>query len=137
MTAGTGITHSEYNASDMDPLHFLQIWIMPNKRSLPPGYQQKHFAPASGVQLIASPDGREGSLVLLQDADVYHVVLENEQLADYTITPGRTLYLHVFRGALAVQGEPLEASDGVTLRQADTIQLRAQDAAEALLFDLP
>ena len=137
MTAGTGITHSEYNASDIDPLHFLQIWILPNQRGLPPGYQQKQFATASGVQLIASSDGREGSLVVHQDAAVYHVVLESDQRADYTIAPGRTLYCHVFRGALAVQGASLEAGDGATLTQADALQVWAQNDAEALLFDLP
>lgn len=137
MTAGTGVTHSEYNASDMDPLHFLQIWIMPNQRGLTPSYQQKRFAPTSGVQLIASPDGREGSLVVHQDTSLYHVVLGKEQLTDYPVAPGRTLYLHVFRGTLAVHGEPLEAGDGATLTQGDAIPLRAQIDAEALLFDLP
>ena len=137
MTAGTGVTHSEYNASDMDPLHFLQIWITPNQRGLTPGYQQKRFAPISGTQLIASPDGREGSLVIHQDAHLYHVVLEQAQLADYPVAAGRTLYLHVFRGALAVQGEPLQAGDGATVTQGDAIQLHTQDGAEALLFDLP
>ena len=100
-----GVTHSEYNASDMDPLHFLQMWITPNQRSLTPGYQQKRFEPTTGVQLIASPDGRDGSLVIHQDTKLYHVVLESEQRTDYRVVPGRTLYLHVFRGALAVHDE--------------------------------
>jgi redox-sensitive bicupin YhaK (pirin superfamily) len=137
MTAGTGVTHSEYNASDMDPLHFLQIWIEPNQRGLPPGYQQKRFAPTTGVQLIASPDGRDGSLVIHQDANLYHVMLEKEQQTDYPVAAGRTLYLHVFRGALAVQDERLQAGDGATLTQEGAMQLQAQDGAEALLVDLP
>lgn len=137
MSAGTGITHSEYNASDMDPLHFLQIWIVPNQQNLPPGYQQKRFEPATGAQLIASPDGRDGSLVLHQNASLYHVVLEREQLADYHIGPSRMLYLHVFRGSLALHDEVLHAGDGVVLTQEDAIELQAQTETEALLFDLP
>ena len=137
MTAGTGVMHSEYNASDMDPLHFLQIWMMPNQQELMPGYQQKRFEPMSGLQLIASPDGRDGSLVVHQDANLYRVTLEPGQLVDYPAASGRTLYLHTFRGALEAQGESLQAGDGATLTQAEVIQLRTQDGAEALLFDLP
>lgn len=137
MTAGTGITHSEYNASDMDPLHFLQIWITPSQRGLTPSYQQKRFASTSGIQLIASPDGREGSLVVHQDTSLYHVLLEEDQLTNYPVASGRTLYLHVFRGALTVHGKSLQAGDGATLKQADALQLRALSDAEALLFDLP
>jgi len=137
MTAGTGITHSEYNASDMDPLHFLQIWIEPNQRGLTPGYQQKRFSPTTGTQLIASPDGREGSLVIHQDARLYHVVLEQDQQTDYPAAQGRTLYLHVFQGSLRVQAQPLQAGDGATLTQEQAMRLKATTDAEALLFDLP
>jgi redox-sensitive bicupin YhaK (pirin superfamily) len=137
MTAGSGITHSEYNASDMDPLHFLQIWIEPNQRGLTPGYQQKRFAPATGAQLIASPDGRDGSLVIHQDANLYHIILGRGQQTDYPATEGRTLYLHVVLGSLMVQDKPLQAGDGATLTQEHAIRLRATAEAEALLFDLP
>jgi quercetin 2,3-dioxygenase len=137
MSAGTGIKHSEYNASDTDALHFLQIWIVPNQRGLTPGYQQKRFATTAPVQLIASPDGRDGSLHVHQDAAVYHVVLDAGQHITWSATPGRSAYLHLIRGTMTVNGEVLQAGDGVTITQEETVELHGTTAIEALLFDLP
>ncbi|MCZ6872126.1 MAG: pirin family protein [bacterium] len=137
MTAGTGVTHSEYNASDMDPLRFLQIWIVPSQRRLTPGYQQKRFTPTTGMQLIASPDGREGSLLLHQDASLCQVILEAEQHTSYDLAPGRILYLHLLHGALTVCGETLQAGDGIALTPENAVHLHGATDTEALLFDLP
>lgn len=137
MTAGTGVTHSEYNASGIDPLHFLQIWIVPNQGRLTPGYQQKRFTPTTGMQLIASPDGREGSLLLHQDVSLYQVTLEAKQDTSHDIAPGRTLYLHLVHGALTVCDETLQAGDGIALTHEDAVHLRGETDTEALLFDLP
>ena len=137
MSAGTGIRHSEYNASDTEPLRFLQIWIVPDQRGLTPGYQQKQFPVTAPMQLIASPDGRDGSLRVHQDASVYQVALGAAQSITWAVVPGRSVYVHLVHGTLTVNGAVLQAGDGVTITAEKTVDLRGTTAAEALLFDLP
>jgi len=138
MSAGTGVTHSEYNASDVTPLHFLQIWIIPDQQGLTPGYQQKRFASTSEMQLIASPDARDGSLLIHQDVLLHHVVLDAEKQLICPVTPERTFYLHVIRGAMDIDGERFEGGDGLgIIAEEAELDLRGTTAVEALLFNLP
>jgi hypothetical protein len=137
MSAGTGVTHSEYNPSDRDPLKFLQIWVQPKQLGIEPGYQQKRFPEEQGLQLIASPDARDGSLLIHQDASLYHLRLPAGTAEDYQIAPGRCVYLHVISGEATVAGEQLAPGDGVTVQQETAISILAANDFEALLFDLP
>lgn len=137
MTAGSGIVHSEYNPSASEPLHLLQIWIQPQQSHVPPRYAQKDFSAVQGVGLLVSPDGREGSLPIHQDACLYLVRLEEHQQVSQPTRAERTYYLHVASGSLEVNGVPLKAGDGATLSGEQGIALEAGDRAEALLFDLP
>ena len=136
MTAGTGVTHSEYNPSPTDALEFLQIWIQPNQLGIEPGYQQKRFEPLSGLQLIASPDARDGSLLLHQDASLLQLSLQPGETATHTLAAQRTAYLHVVSGVVVVNGEQLGEGDGATITETDSIRFEAVESAEALLFDL-
>lgn len=137
MSAGTGITHSEYNASRTDPLEFLQIWIQPNVMGIEPGYQQQAFEPEPGLQLIASPDARGGSLRLHQDASLYRAWLAPGETASLELAAGRTVYVHVVRGALRLEGERLGEGDGAAVSDAARINLAGESETEALVFDLP
>jgi len=138
MSAGTGVMHSEYNASDAAPLHFLQIWIIPDQKGLTPGYQQKRFASTSDVQLIASPDAREGSLLIHQDVLLHHMVLNAEKEFSFPLTPDRAFYLHVIQGDMDIDGKSFSAGDGISIVQEEVaLRLRGTTAGEALLFDLP
>ena len=137
MSAGTGVTHSEYNPSDSEPLEFLQIWIQPNVIGIKPQYQQKRFETSTGLQLIASPDAREGSLLLHQDASLYQLRLDRGGKVDYEAGDKRTLYVHVVAGTLEVNGEKLGEGDGATVRDAGCVEFEGIDSAEALVFDLP
>ena len=140
MSAGTGVRHSEYNASESDLVHFLQIWIEPNERGVAPSYEEKHFDAASkrgALRLIASSDGREGSVRIHQDADLYATLLDGDDAVDFTPGAGRKVYVHVVRGAAQVNGQPLEAGDALKLWEGDN-KLRIESArqAEILVFDL-
>ena len=137
MSAGTGVTHSEYNPSDTDPLEFLQIWIQPNVYGIEPGYQQKRFEAKEGLQLIASPDGRDGSLVVHQDASLYHLLLNADSSTNHKLERGRTVYVHVVFGTVSVNGERLTAGDGATVKEVDALEFVAAEKSEALVFDLP
>jgi redox-sensitive bicupin YhaK (pirin superfamily) len=137
MTAGTGVTHSEYNPSNADALEFLQIWIQPDQLGIEPGYQQKRFEQRSGLQLIASPDARDGSLLLHQDASLYQLWLQPGESASHTLNRARTAYLHVVSGAIEVNGEHLGEGDGATISDIDSVAFAALASSEALLFDLP
>ncbi len=137
MSAGTGVTHSEYNPSDSDALEFLQIWIRPNVVGIEPGYQQKRFEPRQGLQLIASADGREGSLLLHQDARLYQLLLKAEQSVSHDLASGRKLYVHVVSGSLGVNGETLQEGDGASIEDVSSIIFVAAQGSEALVFDLP
>ena len=137
MSAGTGVTHSEYNPSNTESLEFLQIWIQPNVMGIEPGYQQKRFEPQSGLQLIASPDARDGSLRLHQDASLYRLWLDAGEQAEFSQAPQRTAYLHVVSGSLRLNGELLGEGDGATASATDRIEFVAEAETEALFFDLP
>ncbi|MEJ2534980.1 MAG: pirin family protein [Gammaproteobacteria bacterium] len=139
MSAGTGVTHSEYNHSREEPVHFLQIWIMPDARGHAPGYEQKHFGAEEKrgrLRLVASREGRDGSVSLNQDADVYAGLFDGEETASFDARANRELWLHVARGSLSVNGERLGAGDGAAVEQAGTLGLADGDGAEVLLFDM-
>lgn len=139
MTAGTGVRHSEYNASDSEPAHFLQIWILPEREGLAPGYEQKRFPPEEmrgRLRLIASPDGRDGALTLHRDATVYATRLEAGETIRHRLAEGRGAWVQVARGALAVNGARLEAGDGLAATGPGELRLDGASGAEALLFDM-
>jgi quercetin 2,3-dioxygenase len=139
MTAGTGIRHSEFNASASEPVHFLQIWIVPAERGLEPGYEQKAFSEAerSGAwKLVGSREGRDGSVTIHQDVDLYSSLLANGDTLTFEVQPGRRVWLQVARGTLTANGETLYAGDGLGLTGAGALALTATDDAEVLLFDL-
>ena len=139
MSAGTGVRHSEYNHSDTDPVHFLQIWIVPEKDGLTPGYEQKTFPTAErrdSLRLIGSRDGRRDSVVIHQDVDLYASLLSAGKSVAIEIRPGRKGWLQIVKGALGVDGQTLAAGDGLGLLQAGEVSLVASLDAEFLLFDL-
>ncbi|MNC54352.1 Quercetin 2,3-dioxygenase [compost metagenome] len=139
MSAGTGVRHSEYNASREEPVHFLQIWIVPNRKGVTPRYQQQHFDAADKrgrLRLIISPDGAEGSLSVHQDARVYAGLFDGAEQQRFTLPAERFAYVHVARGALTVNGQRLSVGDGMRLRNEQSIDFSAGDDAEVLLFDL-
>jgi len=136
MSAGTGVTHSEYNPSATECLNFFQIWIQPNQMGIEPGYQQKKF-PLNNMQLVVSPDGRDDSLLIHQDAYLYHVTLDTNNDVQLESISGRTLYVHVIAGEFETNGETLAAGDGATITDLETLTLHANTTAEALLFNLP
>jgi redox-sensitive bicupin YhaK (pirin superfamily) len=139
MSAGTGVTHSEFNGSDDESVHFLQIWIVPEKAGGKPVYQQRHFAEADKrgrLRLIISPDGRDESLRIQQDVSVYAGLFNGDESATLTLAKDRYAYVHVARGSVELNGVKLESGDGVRLRNPQTLQLNAGDHAEVLVFDL-
>ena len=140
MSAGSGIVHSEFNASQSEPVHFLQIWIMPGERGIAPGYEQKAFAAvekADRLRLVAAPDGRDGSLVIHQDADVYAAVIGDGAKIEHALRPGRLAWVQVARGSLALNGEKLEQGDGAAISGVTKIELAAGgQSAEVILFDM-
>jgi redox-sensitive bicupin YhaK (pirin superfamily) len=140
MSAGRGVQHSEFNHSKDGVTHFLQIWIEPNVRGIPPGYEQKHFDAASKrgrLRLVASPDGADGSVTIHQDARLYVTLLDGAERASHVLAPGRKAYVHVARGALTVNGTPLGAGDALKASGVADVVLEKGEGAEALLFDLP
>ncbi|WP_048811946.1 pirin family protein [Methylobacillus flagellatus] len=140
MSAGTGIVHSEFNASDRSQAHLLQIWLLPEEGGISPGYEEKHFAAEEKRDrwcLVASRDGREGSLRIHQDVALYATVLSENQRIEYSMQRGRSVYLHVVRGSLIVDGLLLEAGDAAKVDAQQHIEITAGEAAEVLLFDLP
>ena len=140
MSAGTGVRHSEYNASQSEPVHFLQIWIVPQTNGIAPGYEQKHFAPADlngRLRLIASPDGRDGSVRLHQDALLYATKLNGGANVSHTLGAGRRAYVQVARGSVSVNGKVLVAGDGARVENEIPLRLDQGQDAEVLIFDLP
>lgn len=135
MSAGRGIAHSEMNGSETDPVHFLQIWIIPEEGGTDPGYQQQVIPDGGPLTLLVSNDGRDGSLRMRQDADLWRVRLPKDGTAEHPIARKR-VWVQVVRGSLDVDGAELSAGDGLALDQAEAVHLRATDDAEALLFDL-
>jgi redox-sensitive bicupin YhaK (pirin superfamily) len=139
MRAGTGVTHSEYNASKSEPVHFLQIWIRPDRGGLTPAYGQRpvdRAAARKGFLLLASKDGRDGSLQVQQDVDLWLALLEQGESRELALRPGRHAWIHVARGAVSVDGTPLGEGDGAALSGASVLRLSDADAAEVLVFDL-
>ena len=139
MSAGTGVAHSEYNASDRDPVHFLQIWIEPNVRGVKPSYEEKRFDDASKrgrLRLIASADGRDGSVTIHQDASLYAALVDGAEALDFEPLPGRKVYVHVIRGEVEVNGQPLAAGDAIKLSNERRVRVERGRGAEILLFDL-
>jgi quercetin 2,3-dioxygenase len=139
MTAGSGVSHSEFNPSQSEAVHLLQIWILPNARNLPPGYEEKHFAEderRGGLRLIASDDGREGSVTIHQDAKVYATLLEAGQTVSQAIDPDRYAWLQVARGTIRLNEMELKQGDGAAVSKESELAIAAHDQAELLLFDL-
>ena len=139
MSAGTGVTHSEYNPSKSDPVHLLQIWILPEQRGIPPGYEQKAFGEREKrdrLRLIASRDGRDGSLTIHQDADVFVTRLSTGATVQQALRPRRQAWVQIARGQVDVNGQTLQQGDGAAISDAAAIQLVARHEAEVLIFDL-
>ena len=139
MTAGTGVRHSEFNASGKNPVHFLQIWIVPEREGLKPGYEQKTFEPGEKrghLRLIGSRDGREGSVTIHQDADLYATLLEAGESVSHAIDAGRGAWVQVARGSINVNGQRLEPGDGMAIEGGGGLRLEAETPAEVLLFDM-
>lgn len=141
MSAGSGIRHSEFNASRSEPVHFLQIWIVPERKGLPPGYEQKVFPDAEKrgtLRLVGSRDGREGSLTIHQDVDLYATLLANGDAVEHTIAAGRGGWVQVARGSVILNGKSLSEGDGVAVSTSGPLRLegRADAEAEVLLFDM-
>ena len=139
MSAGRGIRHSEFNASNDEAVNFLQIWIVPNISGLQPSYEQKNFANelTGQLRLVVSPDGRDDSLTIHQDAYVYAGKPEEGQTFSYTLAAKRTAYVHLAKGQLELNDIPVKSGDGATIKDEPTITLTGKDNAEVLLFDLP
>ncbi len=139
MTAGTGVGHSEFNGSPSEPVHFLQIWILPEQRNLPAGYEQKHFSEAElrgGLRVLASRTGEEGAVVVHQDVRLLAGKLGVGEIARYELAPTRHAFLHVARGELQVNGLDLRAGDALQVSEESELQLSRARDAEVLLFDL-
>ncbi|MGA8006927.1 MAG: pirin family protein [Burkholderiales bacterium] len=139
MSAGTGVRHSEYNHEPSGVTHFLQIWIEPTARGIAPGYEQKHFDPTSKrgrLRLVASPDGRDGTVTIHQDAHMYAALLDGGERAAYALPKGRRAYVHVARGSLTVNGNELGAGDALKVSDVAEMVLERGEQAEVLLFDL-
>lgn len=139
MSAGTGIMHSEYNHSREEPVHFLQIWVQPERKSLSPGYEQKAFATAEKqgkLRLVGSRDGREGSVTIHQDVDLYATLLAPGQSVSHQPRPGRKLWVQVARGEITLNGEKLVEGDGAAISEEPTLTLEGVAEAEVLLFDM-
>ena len=139
MSAGTGVLHSEFNPSPDRQVHLLQIWIQPNRRGVEPGYEQKRFEDAEKrgrLRLVASPDGADGSVTIHQNARVYAGLIDGAERVEHTLAAGRTAYVHVARGTVTVNGNPLAAGDALKAEGESRITLEAGRDAEVLLFDL-
>jgi redox-sensitive bicupin YhaK (pirin superfamily) len=139
MSAGTGVFHSEFNPSKAEPVHLLQIWIMPDKKGHTPGYGEKSFSRAdrtNRLQLVASRDGADGSMKIHQDARMYATVLEKGQSVKHPLNADRHAWLHVARGAVRLNGEALTAGDGVAVSDERELAITSDAESELLLFDL-
>jgi redox-sensitive bicupin YhaK (pirin superfamily) len=139
MSAGTGVMHSEFNASPDEEAHLLQIWLLPSARGGAPGYEEKRFDDADKrgrLRLIASPDGRDGSVTVQTDASIHAALIDADERADYPLAQGRRAYVHVARGALEVNGQRLNAGDAAMIEAEAAVTLAHGDQAEVLLFDV-
>lgn len=140
MSAGTGVRHSEYNASQSEPAHLLQIWIEPGAKSIAPGYEQKlvrELVQPGKLGLIVAPEGQGGALTMHTDARLYAGLLDPEGTLEHKIPGGRSVWLHLVRGRIEVSGSVLETGDALAVREEALLSITAQEASEFLLFDLP
>ena len=139
MSAGTGVRHSEYNASNTDPVHFLQIWILPEEDGAEPGYEQKTFSSEEKqgrLRLVGSRDGRDGSVTIHQDVDLYASLLGADDAVSHGLGEGRNGWVQVARGSVRLNGNELSAGDGVALKGEQAVTIEGIDDAEILLFDM-
>ena len=137
MSAGTGIRHSEFNHSDTEPVHFLQIWILPDRNGLPAGYEQKAFAREPGIlRLVGSRDGRDGSVTVHQDAELYAGILRRGDTVGHVLQDGRQAWVQVARGEVSVNGQTLRPGDGAAIIGEKRIELAAAGDAEVIVFDV-
>jgi quercetin 2,3-dioxygenase len=139
MSAGTGIRHSEFNASKKEPVHFLQIWVIPERQGLAPSYQQKAFSDADKrglLRLVGSRSGRDGSVLIHQDVDLYAALLATAESVSHELRAGRCAWLQVARGAVKLNGEQLLAGDGAAIETAGSLVITGIEDAEVLLFDM-
>lgn len=139
MSAGSGVSHSEHNASKSDSAHFLQIWLMPATKGIAPSYEQKTFAPEEKrgrLRIVASPDGRDGSVTIHTDAVLHAGLFDKGEAAELDLAPGRHAWVHVARGKVRVNGRDLEAGDGAALSNEPMVRVEGVEGGEVLVFDL-
>jgi redox-sensitive bicupin YhaK (pirin superfamily) len=139
MSAGTGVKHSEFNASETEPVHLYQIWMLPDKNGHKPAYDQKNFSEAEKrgkLRLLASPDGRDGSVKIRQDNELYATVLGKGEAVKHELKPKRHAYVQVARGSVKLNGTKLEEGDGAAISEEKALELTGVSKAEVLLFDL-
>jgi redox-sensitive bicupin YhaK (pirin superfamily) len=139
MSAGTGVTHSEFNASKRDPVHFLQIWLHPSARGNKPGYEQKAFGleeKQGRLRVVAASDGRDGSVTIHTDAVIYAGLFDKGQASDVVLPRGRHAWVQVARGSVRVNGRDLQAGDGAALSDEELVKIEGVNAGEVLVFDL-
>ncbi len=137
MSAGTGVRHSEYNASESEPLHLYQIWIIPERTGIEPRYDQRRFPDVQGRQLVLSPDAREGSLKVFQDMNLSRWVMAAGEQDNVAIDAGRRIWIQVVKGDVTVNGNAITTSDALAIWDESALTIEASSAAEVLLFDLP
>ncbi|NUP04508.1 MAG: pirin family protein [Polyangiaceae bacterium] len=139
MSAGTGVRHSEFNASKSDEVHFLQIWIVPRSRGIKPSYEQKTFSPADKrgrLRVVAAPDGRDGSVTVHADAVLYAGLFDAGESAELPLADGRHAWVHVARGKVRINGRDLAAGDGAAIDQESAVRVEGVEGGEVLVFDL-
>ena len=139
MSAGTGVAHSEFNASPTETVHLYQIWMFPDKKGYKPAYDQKYFSPEEKrgkLRLLVSPDGREGSVKIRQDNDLYATILCAGEKVEHELKPERHAYVQVARGSVTLNGKKLETGDGAAISEEKKLEIIGADEAEVLLFDL-
>ena len=137
MSAGTGVRHSEYNASESEPLHLYQIWIIPERTGIEPRYDERRFPDVQGRQLVLSPDAREGSLKVFQDMTLSRWVMAAGEQDNVAIDAGRRIWIQVVKGDVTVNGNAITTSDALAIWDESALTIEASSAAEVLLFDLP
>jgi len=139
MSAGSGVTHSEFNASKADTVHFLQIWLLPDKQGIKPSYEQKEFSDEEKrgkLRLVASPDARDGSLTIHTDARVYAGLFDRGETATLELAPKRHAWVHVARGSVKINGQPLSEGDGMAISDERAVAVEGVADAEVIAFDL-
>lgn len=139
MSAGTGITHSEFNPSDTEPTHLYQIWLLPERKGIEPSYEQKRFddgGMTNTLRLVASPDAEHGSLAISQDARIFLAKIEKDVTVQHELTPGRHAWLQVLRGAISLNDAAFDTSDAAAVSEETNLNINATTDAEIMLFDL-